>query len=189
MFVGIDVAKAELVVVSRPTLDSVLVANDDTGVRSLVSRWGREAPTLIVVEATGGYEMPLVAALAAAGLPIVVVNPRQVRDFAKSIGQLAKTDRIDAGVLALFAERVRPALTVVPDETTRELDAVVTRRRQLVEMLTAEKNRLGQATGRSQRTSKKSLKKHIAFLERELAMTDTDLHTMVRQRSGMAGAR
>jgi transposase len=181
MFVGIDVAKAELVVVSRPTLDSVLVANDDTGVRSLVSRWGREAPTLIVVEATGGYEMPLVAALAAAGLPIVVVNPRQVRDFAKSIGQLAKTDRIDAGVLALFAERVRPALTVVPDETTRELDAVVTRRRQLVEMLTAEKNRLGQATGRSQRTPKKSLKKHIAFLERELAMTDTDLHTMVRQ--------
>jgi transposase len=181
MFVGIDVAKAELVVVSRPTNATWTVANDDAGVRSLVSRWLRDMPGLIVVEATGGYEMTVVAALAAAQLPVVVVNPRQVRDFAKATGQLAKTDRIDAGMLALFAERVRPPLTVVPDETTRELDAVITRRRQLVEMLQAEKNRLGQAIGRPQRATKKSLKKHIAFLERELAMTDTDLHTMVRE--------
>lgn len=181
MFIGIDVAKAELVIARRPSNDSWTVANDETGVRSLINRWTKDAPTLIVIEATGGYEMLCVAALAAARLPVVVVNPRQVRDFAKSTGQLAKTDRIDAGILALFGERIRPALTVVPDETTRDLDDLITRRRQLVEMLTAEKNRLGQAVGRSTYATKKSLKKHIAFLERELAMTDIDLHTMVRE--------
>jgi len=181
MFIGIDVAKDELVVVSRPTQDSWVATNDEAGVRSLVARCAQMSPTLIVLEATGGYEMLCVAALAAAQLPVVVVNPRQVRHFAKSTGQLAKTDRIDAGILALFAERIRPPLTVVPDETTRELDALVTRRRQLIEMLQAEKNRLAQAIGRSQRVTKKSLKKHIAYLERELAMTDTDLHTAVTQ--------
>ena len=181
MFVGIDVAKAELVVVSRPTNASWTVTNDDAGVRALVSRWSQDTPTLIVVEATGGYEMTCVTALAAAKLPVVVVNPRQVRDFAKSTGQLAKTDRIDAGILALFAERIRPTPTSIPDETTRELDALVTRRRQLVEMLQAEKNRLGQAIGRPQRATKKSLKKHIAYLERELAMADSDLQTLVRE--------
>lgn len=181
MFVGIDVAKAELVVVSRPPAAGLVVSNDDAGVKALVSRLAAQAPTLIVVEATGGYEMPCVAALAAAQLPVVVVNPRQVRDFAKSTGQLAKTDRIDAAVLALFAERIRPAVTIIPDETTRELDSLITRRRQLVDMLQAEKNRLGQAIGRPQRAAKKSLKKHIAYLERELAMADGDLQTLVRE--------
>jgi len=181
MFVGIDVAKAELVIAVRPANTSWSTTNDDAGVRSLSARWAGERPTLIVVEATGGYELTCVAALAAAGLPVVVVNPRQVRDFAKATGQLAKTDRIDAAILALFAERIRPAVTIVPDETTRELDALVTRRRQLVEMLLAEKNRLGQAIGRPRRATKQSLKKHIAYLERELAMTDTDLQTAVRE--------
>lgn len=181
MFVGIDVAKAELVVVSRPPAAGLVVSNDDAGVKALVSRLAAQAPTLIVVEATGGYEMPCVAALAAAQLPVVVVNPRQVRDFAKSTGQLAKTDRIDAAVLALFAERIRPAVTIIPDETTRELDSLITRRRQLVDMLQAEKNRLGQAIGRPQRAAKKSLKKHIAYLERELAMADGDLQRLVRE--------
>jgi len=106
-----------------------------------------------------------VAALAAAGLPVVVVNPRQVRDFAKATGQLAKTDRIDAGVLALFAERVRPAVRPLPNEDAQELDAVLTRRRQLLETLTAERNRLGQVAGRGRRPVKKSLKAHIEFLE------------------------
>ena len=162
MFVGIDVAKDELVVAGRPGGDIWSVANDDGGIRSLVSRCHSLHPTLLVLEATGGYEMPCAAALAAAGLPVVIVNPRQVRDFAKSTGQLAKTDRIDAAILALFAERIQPAITGVPDETTRELDALVTRRRQIVEMLTTEKNRLGQAIGRPQRPVQKSLKKHIA---------------------------
>lgn len=181
MFVGIDVAKAELVVAVRPTSDSWVVANEESGLRVLVTRLAALAPTLIVVEATGGYEMLCVAALAAARLPVVVVNPRQVRDFAKSTGQLAKTDQIDADMLALFADRVRPPATLIPDAATQELDAVVTRRRQLVEMLTAEKNRLGQVLGRAQRPVKQSLKKHIAYLERELAITDTELGTMVRE--------
>ena len=181
MFVGIDVAKAELVVMVRPSSESWAIANDDTGVKRLAAQLSQYAPTLIVLEATGGYEIPCVAALAAAGLPVVVVNPRQVRDFAKSTGQLAKTDHIDAGVLALFAERIRPAPGILPDEATRDLDAVLTRRRQLLEMLQAEKNRLGQAVGRNNRPVKQSLKKHITYLERELAMADTDLGDMVRQ--------
>ncbi len=181
MFVGIDVAKAELVIAIRPSGESWSVSNDDAGVRALVQLWAGTAPTLIVVEATGGYEMPCVAAFAAAELPVVVVNPRHVRDFAKATGQLAKTDRIDAGVLALFAERIRPPLRTVPDAAARELEALLTRRRQLVEMLQAERNRLAQLLGRGQPPVKKSLKKHIAYLERELAIADTELGDAVRQ--------
>ena len=180
MFVGIDVAKAELVVATRPAGEHWAVANDEAGGRELAVRLRATAPTLVVLEATGGYELLAVAALAAAGLPVVVVNPRQVRDFAKATGQLAKTDRIDAGVLALFAERVRPEVRPLPNEEAQELDAVLTRRRQLLEMLTAERNRLGQVAGRGRRPVKKSLKAHIAFLERELRVADTDLGAMVR---------
>jgi transposase len=180
MFVGIDVAKAELTVAIRPTDERWVERNAEAGVPALVRRLRERAPTLIVLEATGGYEVLCVAALAAARLPVVVVNPRQVRDFAKATGQLAKTDRIDAGVLALFAERVRPAVVAVPDGATRELEALLTRRRQLVEMLQAERNRFGLLLGRGARLVKKSLKQHIAYLERELAMTDTDLVEMVR---------
>lgn len=179
MFVGIDVAKAELVVAARPSGASWVVPNDDAGLRALLARLTPETPTLIVVEATGGYQLPCVAALAAAGLPVVVVNPRQVRDFAKSTGQLAKTDRIDAGILALFAERVRPAVRPLPDPAVQELDAVLTRRRQLLEMLQAERNRLGQLFGRGQPHVKQSLKRHIAYLERALAIADTELREMV----------
>lgn len=181
MFIGIDVAKQELVVAVRPTGASWVCSNDEAGVRELVGRLRPLAPTQIVLEATGGYQVFCAGALAAAGLPVAVVNPRQVRDFAKSTGQLAKTDRVDAGILALFAERVRPAIRALPDEAAQDLDALITRRRQLIEMLQAEKNRLGLAVGRQQRPVKQSLKKHIAFLERELAMADTDLDTMVRE--------
>jgi len=180
MFVGIDVAKAELVVATRPGTERGTTRNDEAGVRELTQRLVAAAPELIVLEATGGYEVLCVAALAAAGLPVVVVNPRQVRDFAKATGQLAKTDRIDAGMLALFAERVRPAVVAIPDPATRELEALLTRRRQLVEMLHAEQNRLGLLLGRHARPVKKSLKQHIAYLERELAITDTELVEMVR---------
>jgi len=180
MYVGVDVAKAELVVAARPSDERWSVANDERGARTLAERLKRDAPALVVLEATGGYELAAVAALAAAGLPVVVANPRQVRDFARATGQLAKTDRIDAGVLALFAERVRPEVRPLPNEEAQELDAVLTRRRQLLEMLTAERNRLGQVAGRGRRLVKKSLTAHIAFLERELRVADTDLGAMVR---------
>ena len=180
-YVGVDVAKAELVVAARPADERWSVSNDERGVRTLVERLRRDAPALVVLEATGGYELACVAALAAAGLPVVVANPRQVRDFARATGQLAKTDAIDAGVLALFAERVRPAVRPLAGEDQQELDALLTRRRQLLEMLTAEKNRLGQALGRGRRPVKKSLKGHIEFLERELRIADTELGGMVRK--------
>jgi transposase len=181
MFVGIDVAKAELVVATRPAGEHWAVANDEAGGRELAVRLRATAPTLVVLEATGGYELLAVAALAAAGLPVVVVNPRQVRDFAKATGQLAKTDRIDADVLALFAERVRPAVRPLPNAEAQALEALLARRRQLLEMLHAERNRLGQVFGRGQRPVAKSLKAHIAYLERELRTTDTDLGTMIRE--------
>jgi transposase len=180
MFVGIDVAKAELVVAARPSGATWTSPNNEVALRELVAQVQALEPTLIVLEATGGYEILAVSAFAAAGLPVVVVNPRQVRDFAKSTGQLAKTDRIDAGMLALFAERVQPAVRDVPDEAARALEAVLTRRRQVIDMLQAERNRLGLAIGRHQRPIKQSLKKHVAYLERELAMTDTDLTQLVQ---------
>ena len=180
MLVGIDVAKGELVVAVRPSGERWTVANEERGVRTLVERLRTTPPALIVLEATGGYELLAVAALAGAGFPVAVVNPRQVRDFAKATGQLAKTDRIDADVLALFAERVRPDVRPLPDAAAQELEALLARRRQLLEMLQAERNRLGQVFGRGKQAVKKSLKGHIAFLERELRIADTDLGTMVR---------
>jgi len=181
MFVGIDVAKAELVVAVRPSGERWTVANDERGVRTLVDGLRTARPELIVAEATGGYELLCVGALASAGLPVVVVNPRQVRDFAKATGQLAKTDRIDADVLALFADRVRPEVRALPDAAAQELEAMLARRRQLLEMLQAERNRLGQVFGRGKQPVKKSLKGHIAFLERELRITDSDLGAMIRE--------
>ena len=132
-FIGIDVAKAELVVCARPVGESWIVPNESAGVRALGERLRTLAPTLVVLEATGGYELSAVAALAAAGLPVVVVNPRQVRDFGRATGQFAKTDRIDAALLALFAERVRPPIRPLADEALEALDALLTRRRQLLE--------------------------------------------------------
>jgi transposase len=175
-FIGIDVAKAQLEYVGRPSGETGTESNNDEGIRELVARCQTLTPALIVLEATGGYEAALVAALATAGLPVVVVNPRQVRDFARATGQLAKTDAIDAQVLALFAERVRPALRPLPDEAAQALDALLTRRRQLVEMLTAERNRLLVA----QSTVRRDLQQHIRFLERRLREADDDLHTAVK---------
>ena len=181
MFIGIDVAKAELVVAVRPSGAQWTVANDEAGRRTLVEHLRAERPQLLVLEATGGYELPAVAALVAAGLPVVVVNPRQVRDFARSTGQLAKTDRLDAAMLALFAERVRPPVRALPDAATQALDALVARRRQLVEMLVAEQNRLGMARSLGDRAVTVSLKQTIAFLTRQLGTTDRELGTMIRE--------
>jgi transposase len=176
LFIGIDVAKAQLEFACRPTAETGAVPNDERGIGELVARCQALTPTLIVCEATGGYEAALVAALATAQLPVVIANPRQVRDFAKATGQLAKTDTLDAQVLALFAERVRPAPRALPDEAAQALAALLTRRRQLVEMLTAERNRLLVARP----VIRPDLQQHIRYLERRLREADADLHTAVK---------
>lgn len=176
VFVGIDVSKAALdVAVHRPatrwTVDYTEAALPPLGARLTAL-----APALIVLEATGGLEVPLVGALAVAGLPVVVVNPRQVRDFAKATGQLAKTDTLDAAVLAHFAAAVRPPVRPLPDAATQGLAAVVTRRRQLVDMLTAERNRLSCAPP----GLRKELQAHLRWLERRIAGLDTELDQAIR---------
>jgi transposase len=176
LFIGIDVAKAQLEFACRPTGETGTVPNAEAGIRDLVARCQTLGPALIVLEATGGYEAAVVAALATAGLAVVVANPRQVRDFAKATGQLAKTDALDAQVLACFAERVRPTPRPLPDEAVQALDARLTRRRQLVEMLTAERNRLLIARPAVRR----DLQQHIRYLERRLREADDDLHTAVK---------
>lgn len=175
VFVGIDVSKAQLDVALRPE-GRFAVANDETGFAQLIERLSRVTPVRVVLEVTGGLELPLVGALAAAGLPVVVVNPRQVRDFANATGKLAKTDALDAQTLAHFAEVIQPALRPLPDEHTQALAALVTRRRQLVEMLIAEKNRLRQAPT----PIRTSLQAHIAWLEQALQQADTDLAEAIR---------
>ena len=170
IFVGIDVSKTQLDLAMRPA-GRFSAPNDEAGCAQVLERLRAVSPTLVVMEATGGLEIPLTGVLAAAGVPVAVVNPRQVRDFAKATGQLAKTDVLDAQVLAHFAEVIRPDPRPLPDEQTQILAAILARRRQLIEMLTAEKNRLGSA-----RTPvRTSLRTHITWLERELAHTDTAL--------------
>ena len=174
-FVGIDVSKAMLDVGVLPQEKFWSSANDDAGRTELVARLREVAPTLIVLEATGGYEAVIAAQLAAAGLPVVVVNPRQVRDFAKACGKLAKTDRIDARILALYAKTMRPEVRPLKDEQSRELDALFIRRRQIVDMLTMEKNRLGMAAKRV----RKGLQAHITWLEKRVDEVDGELKALI----------
>jgi transposase len=171
-FVGIDVSKAHLDIASRSTGKRWQVKNDSEGIAELVQQLRTLKPTLIVLEATGGLETAVTAALAAAGLQIAIINPRQARDFGKSLGRLAKTDKIDAEMLARFAEAIRPEPRSLPDEQTQELQAVLVRRRQLVEMLVAEKNRFPLAHS----TMRPRIQEHIAWLEQELGDIDKDLH-------------
>lgn len=176
-YVGIDVAKDHLDVALRPAEESWIVANETDGLETLIRRLKPAEPRLVVLEATGGYEVPVAAALSTAEIPVAVVNPRQVRDFAKATGQLAKTDRIDAATLALFAERVRPEPRPLPDPVGEELRALVARRRQLLEMLGAEQNRLRHATAPS---VEKGIQKHVRWLKRQLEDVDDDLQRAVR---------
>ena len=142
-FVGIDVAKRQLDIAERPGGERWAMGNDGAGIAALLERLSGAGPiALIVLEATGGYEIPVVAALTAVGLPVVVVNARQVRDFARAVGKLAKTDAIDAANLAQFAEAVRPERRALPDELTQTLQSWLARRRQRLEMLLAEEQRL-----------------------------------------------
>jgi transposase len=176
IFVGIDVSKARLDGACRPDGTAFSEANDPHGIAALVARLQALEPVRIVLEATGGLETPLAAALAAAGLAVVVVNPRQVRDFARAAGRLAKTDRIDAAVLAHFAEAIRPELRPLPDEAARRLDALVVRRRQLIEMRTAEMNRLGATQAP---VIRRNLEAHIAYLERQIEDLDQELEQAI----------
>jgi transposase len=175
-FVGIDVAKAQLDIALRPSGERWTVPNDAGGVVTLVERFQALHPTLIVLEATGGLERVVTAALATAGLPVVVVNPRQARDFARATGQLAKTDALDARALAHFADVIRPTPRPLPDAQTQELRALLGRRHQLMVMRTAEQNRLAGTSGRLQT----DIEAHITWLNARLAMLDNDLETLLR---------
>jgi transposase len=174
--VGIDIAKARLDVYVSTTDQYEQYSNTPADRERLLVALQAQQPTLIVLEATGGLERLLVAELAAAKLPVVVVNPRQVRDFAKATGQLAKTDALDARVLAAFGAAVKPALRPLPDEASLELAELLTRRRQLVDMLAAEKIRLKQATGK---TLRRDLKAHIEWLEKRVRSSDGGLRQAV----------
>jgi transposase len=175
-FVGIDVSKATLQIQVRPGTNAWVVRNEDTGIDELTTRLLEMKPQLIVLEATGGFHLAVTAALAAAGLPVAVVNPRQVRNFAKALGKLAKTDGIDAAVLAEFAEKVQPEVRPLPDASTQELNALLVRRKQLIQMLTVENNRLSGALQRVQA----GIRQHIRWLERRLEQADRDLDNKLR---------
>jgi transposase len=175
--IGIDVSQATLDVAVYPTAEHWQTTNDEVGIGELVERVRALAPALIVLEASGGYETPVLAMLGSAGLPVVAVNPRQVRDFARSMGRLAKTDALDAQVLAQFAAVVQPELRPVPDAATRELSALLARRRQLVEMRTAESNRLGRAL----EAVRPEIGEHLRYLDKRIRALDRELHDRLRR--------
>lgn len=177
MFVGIDVSKARLDVHVRPTGEAFQVARDEEGLAALVARLRLLAPKLIVLEATGGLQLRAAAVLAASGLPVAVVNPRQVRDFARATGRLAKTDALDAEAIARFAEAVQPEPRPLPDAETDRLNGLIVRRRQIVEMMTAEKNRRHQVT---RPDLKADLDAHLEWLGKALNRIDEDLDNAVR---------
>lgn len=177
-YVGIDVSKARLDVALQPSGNSFAVANDEEGFDELLGRLEDPHPTLVVLEASGGFERPVAAALAAAGIAVAVLNPRQTRDFARAIGKLAKTDRLDARALARFAEAVRPTPRTLPDAQAREFQSILARRRQLIQMMTAEKNRLGAATSKAVAGR---IEAHIRWLEKELSRIDRDLDEAIEK--------
>jgi transposase len=176
-FVGIDVSKAHLDVAVRPAGTASRLTNDPAGLAALVARLGPLGPTLVVLEATGGYELPAVAALQAAGIPVAAINPRQARDFAKATGRLAKDDKIDACCLAHFAEAIRPVARPLPEAEAVALDALLTRRRQLLGMLTMGRNRLGACRDEAVRAD---LEAHVAWLEGRLNNSDKALEEAVK---------
>jgi transposase len=177
VFVGIDVAKAYLDVAVRPSGGHERLPNDEAGVAQLVDHLRAMRPTLVVLEATGGLEVPLTAALATAGLAVAVVNPRQVRDFAKAVGQLAKTDALDAHLLARFAEVVRPEPRPLPDADAQALSALLTRRRQVIAMLVAEQQRLAATLA----ALRPRVEAHLAWLRQERDDLDRQLRDQVRR--------
>lgn len=178
-FIGIDVASSHVDVCVRPSGEAKRFATDD-GLEDLVAFVRDHSPTLVVMEATGGYETPIAAAIATAGIAVAIVNPRQIRDFAKATGRLAKTDTLDAAAIAHFAEAVRPPARPMPDQETSELTELVVRRRQLIDMRVAEQNRL--RVNASTKT-KKNLTEHIKWLQKRIKDHDKDILQRVRASS------
>ncbi len=176
-FVGIDVSKSTLDVCIEPAVQTLHVAYDEVGINQIAGRLQEVSPTLIVLEATGGLEVRIATELASLGLPVAVINPRQARDFAKATGRLAKTDQVDAAVLAAFAKAIRPQVRPLKDEDTLALDDMVSRRRQLINMRVQETLRLGTAASKP---LQKSLAKHIAWLDKQVAEVDSDLNNRLR---------
>jgi transposase len=177
VFVGIDVSKDRLDVHVRPSADSFAVGRDGKGLEELIDRLRAASPDLVAVEATGGFETIVAAALAGAGLPLAVINPAQIRHFAQAVGKRAKTDPIDASVIAHFAEAVKPQPRPVADAEARLLSELVGRRRQIIEMAVAERQREKRAGNKQVRNS---LLRHIAVLEKELGSMDRDIDDLVR---------
>jgi transposase len=177
LFIGIDVSKAKLDAALRPGNESFSVADNPCGIAVLIKQLKKLSVSRIMLEASGGYEIAAAGELAAAGLPVAVVSPCQVRDFARATGRLAKTDAIDARVLAHFAELIQPHLRPLPDAQSRELMALVARRRQVIEMLTAESNRRGRAAAGLNR----GIAAHISWLRKQLAELDTALEQAIRR--------
>jgi transposase len=175
--VGIDVSKAELECFSLPDAGGWLEPNSEAGIEALVDRLRELKPGLVVLEATGGYEMAAAVALVLAKFEVAVVNPRQVRNFAKAMGKLAKTDKIDAQVIALFGERIRPEARGVPESDVRELDALVTRRRQVQAMITAEKNRLQVAAV----AVRPRIVEHLRWLAQELEAIEGEIGDLIEK--------
>ncbi len=184
IYAGVDVSKARLNVALRPIPECFELANDQAGIDSLVARLEEARPALVVLETTGGLERPLAAALAAAAIPVAVVNPRQARDFARATVRLAKTDRIDAEILARFGEAIRHRPRAIPGEEAREFAAILVRRSQIVDMLTAEKNRSGATTSKP---VKKRIEAYIKWLEKSFRAPMT-ISTR-RSRRALPGAR
>jgi len=175
-FVGIDVSKGTLDLCTEPAGETLHVDYDDKGISHIVKHLVALAPTLIVMEATGGLEMRLAGELAAKSLQVAIINPRQARDFAEATGQLAKTDLVDAAILAAFARAIRPVVRPLKNADTRDLDDLVTRRRQLVDMRVQEMLRMGTAS----KVQEKSLTSHITWLDKRIADLDDDLTKRLR---------
>ena len=176
-YVGIDVSKGRLDVAIGEQGEFWNVANDEKGIAKLVERMKEVQPELIVLESTGGLELPVMAELYASQVPVALVNPGRVREFARSIGLLAKTDKLDARLLARFAEAVKPPVTHLPDEQEQHLIALVTRRRQLIEMLVAEQNRLNTV----RHSMRVNLEQHITWLRQALADLDREIQQFIHQ--------
>ena len=181
VFIGVDISKKQLDIANDSTSEVWSELNNDDGVSLTVKKLTSVKPCLVVMEATGGLETLLYSSLVSAGLPAVVVNPRQIRDFAKALGKLAKTDAIDARVLARFGALMRPEIRPIKDEETRELAALVTRRRQLLGMRTAEKTRLRQT---SDKWTKKDIKSHIKVLDRHISKMEKEIANNVKNTPG-----
>lgn len=175
--VGIDVSKDHLDVAVIPHGEGFQVGNDDAGISELAKRFAAHPPHVIALEATGGFENLAAAGLTAAGFAVIIINPAQVRAYANAVGKRAKTDAIDAGLIAAFVQATKPQIRPLPDAQTQELSELVTRRRQIVQMITAEENRSRMVVAKQ---SRKSIKRLLAALRRELESLDADLDDHIR---------